>query len=233
MLFSSWLRNSKRSAPRRAAHTNVPSPTGQLPPAARSAGRPLLAQRLPADQPGRLPARHGALHRPQPERLGHDFHAGRVFRCGQHVHHRAGHVLRPLRPRAPADDHRAGVGIAGPRSGAGDRAGRPPHRRRLQPDEGLRDLGKRQVRAGPPDLRFDRRHHQRLEPRRRSDACDRHGGQLAPPATPPSTPGWRWPRTARGRMSCMRPTSSTTAWRCSMASFNAHRLLHRSDRDEH
>ena len=56
--------------------------------------------------------------------------------------------------------------------------GRPPHRRRLQPDEGLRDLGKRQVRPGPPDLRFDRRHHQRLEPRRRSNPCDRHTGRL-------------------------------------------------------
>ena len=118
-----------------AAHTNVPSPTGQLPPAAGSAGRPLLAQRLPADQPGRLRARHCALHRPQPERLGHGFHAERVFRCGQHVHHRAGHVLQQLRPRAPADDHHPGVGIAGPRSGVGDRAGRPPHRRRLQSDE--------------------------------------------------------------------------------------------------
>ena len=59
-----------------------------------------------------------------------------------------------------------------------------PHRRRLQPDVGLRDLGQRQVRPGPPDLRFDRRHHQRLEPRGRSDACDRHGGQPGRPAAP-------------------------------------------------
>ena len=135
------------------------------------------------------------------------------FCRGQHVHHRAGHVLRPLRPRAAADDHRAGVG--GRVGGPGARAGRPPHRRRLQPDVGLRDLGRRQVRPGHPDLRFDRRHHQRLEPRRRSNPCDPHTGHLeARRHRLRLTPGWRSGRTARGRsMSCMRPTSSTTNWR--------------------
>ena len=135
MLFSSWLRNSKRSAPAAHGAHKRPLATGQIPPADGSDGRSLLAQRLPADQSGRLRSRHCALHRLQPERLGHGFHAERGFRCGQHVHHRAGHVLQQLRPRAAADDHHPGVGIAGPRSGARDRAGRPPHRRRLQSDE--------------------------------------------------------------------------------------------------
>ena len=213
VLFLAAKLETLRAAQRR--RHKRPLASGQLPPAAGSAGRPLLAQRLPANQSGGLRARHRALHRPQPERLGHGFHAGRVFRRGQRVHHRAGHVLQTLRPRAAADDHRAGVG------GPGGRAGRPPHRRRVQPDEGLRDLGQRQVRPGPPDLRLDRRHHQRLEPRTSIRPIRSSWWTTPPPASPPRTPGWTSPGTARGRMSCTRPISPRTAWRCSMASFKA------------
>ena len=225
MLSSSWLRNWKRSAPAAARRTQTSSRRrASFRPRPEALEDRSFAQRLPANQPGRLRVRHCALHRPQPERLGHGFHAGRVFRCGQRVHHRAGHVLQPLWPRAVAEDHRAGLGERAAR------VSRPPHRRRVQPDEGLRDLGQRQIRPGPPDLRFDRRHHQRLEPQGRSDACDRHGGQrrrwrrLHRAGHGPEQPGAECP--VRGRH--FAEPRGDVQWR-----LQGHRLVHRSDRDEH
>ena len=170
MLSSSWLRNWKRPRPRRPAARKRPLADG--PASARAfkllEDRSLLSgyqqSNLVAYKPGK-----SARKRRQPERLGHGYHARRVVHCGQRVHHRAGHVLQPLWPPrtitvpASASEPPGSVGHS--------------HRRRVQPDEGVRDLGQRQVGPGPPDLRFDRRHHQRLEPQGRSDTCDRHNGQ--------------------------------------------------------
>ena len=114
MLFSSWLRNSKRSAP--AARRRTPTSPRQ-----RASFRPrpealedrcLLSGYQQTNLVGYKPG-IAHVHRLQLERLGHGVHAERVFRCGQHVHHRAGHVLQQLRPRAPADDHHAGSASAG------------------------------------------------------------------------------------------------------------------------
>ena len=136
MLFSSWLRNCESLSTRSARRTQASSrPRARFRPRTEAMeDRCLLSGYQQTNLVG-YQSGIAQLQRLQLERLGHGFHAGRVFRCVQHVHHRAGHVLQQLRPRAPADDHHPGVGVAGHRSGARDRARRPPHRRRLQSDE--------------------------------------------------------------------------------------------------
>ena len=180
-------------------------------PRVRSAGRPLLAQRLPADQPGRLPAGMARFTDSNLNGWGMACHAERVFLCGQRVH-------APGWPRSTTSSgHVLPLTITVPGSAAGSAAlglgpGGHPTGRRLQPDERIRDLRKRQIRPGPPDLRFDRRHHQRLEPRRRSNACNPHPGHFRRRHSCGLHRAGDRPE-QRADVSCMRPTSSTTAWK--------------------
>ena len=148
MLFTSWLRNSKRSARAAPAQTIFPSPADQLPPTAGSDGRPPLLSGY--QQTNLVSFQSGIGHSTDPNLNGWgmasmpngSFVVANPFSTGLATFYdSSGHVL-PQTITVPASAARA------------VRAGRRTHRRRLQPDEGLRDLGKRQVGPGPPDLRY-------------------------------------------------------------------------------
>ena len=230
MLFSSWLRNSKRSAPRRRRTQTSPRQRASFRPRPEALeDRCLLSGYQQTNLVGYKP---GIAHFTDPNLNGWgmaslpdgSFVVANTFTTGLAT------FYSTLRPRAPADDHRPGVGIAGLDQALGIGPGGHPTGVVYNPtnDFVISENGK----SAPARLIFDSIDgtisgwNPEVDPTHAILMVDNcaAGRRLHRAGNGPEQPGATCPVCDRFHPEPRRHVR----WQ-----FQSHRLIHRSERDEH